>query len=48
MMLVLGLGVGCYICQERRSRERFREKEREIVKRRPKPATHSTAIRGQI
>ena len=49
MMVVLGLGVGCYICKERRTRETLREKEREIVRRRSIPATtKTTAIRGQI
>ena len=49
MMIVLGLGVGCYVCKERRTRETLREKEREIVKRRSKPVSNTnTAIRGQI
>ena len=48
MMIVLCLGVACYICKERRTRGALREKEREIVKRRAKPASNSnTAIRGQ-
>ena len=49
MMIVLGLGVGCYVCKERRTGETLREKEREIVKRRSKPVSNTTtAIRGQI
>ena len=49
MMVVLGLGVGCYICKERRSRESLREKEREIVKRRSSSVTNTKhGIRGQI
>ena len=49
MMLVLSLGVACYVCKERRTRGALREKEREIVKRRAKSASLPTAaIRGQI
>ena len=44
MLVVLGLGVICYICKERRTRAALREKERDIVKRR----TPTTAIRGQM
>ena len=45
MLVVLGLGIICYICKERRTREVLRDKERDIVKR--KASTTNTAIRGQ-
>ena len=46
MVLILGAVVLCYVCNERRELEDYRNKEKEILKRRSS-SLRASSIRGQ-